>query len=215
MPGPTDDLVVCQDTLVSLTHSLVTLPHHCCFAVGLFMYSRLWNQVTGPLHTYGIAKSTDRGNNFGELVPMGIEWPQPDCEVSPSHAHRLTLTVSLSLFRLSVSLSPSHRLTLEVSHRLTLTLPHPRALFLTLLFHMRSCDPATITIFLSLCTIYLSPTHPLILFLTAGHAYCTNEWPCQWLLLLKRSIRHYPRQHDALAILRHDGAFDLDARPGA
>ena len=126
--------------------------------------------------------------------------------LSPSHSHRLTLIVSLS---------PSHRLTLEVSHRLTLTLPHPRALFLTLLFHMRSCDPATITIFLSLCTIYLSPTHPLILFLTAGHAYCTNEWPCQWLLLLKRSIRHYPRQHDALAILRHDGAFDLDARPGA
>jgi len=49
-------------------------------ADGLYMYSRLWNQATGPLHTYGIAKSTDRGNSFGELEPMGIEWPQPDCE---------------------------------------------------------------------------------------------------------------------------------------
>lgn len=48
------------------------------------MYTRMWNQGGSDLKTYGIAgPSGDGGVTFPKagFTTMGIDWPQPDCQV--------------------------------------------------------------------------------------------------------------------------------------
>eukprot|EP00912_Choanoflagellata_sp_UC4_P002057 UC4_evm1s1313 len=80
---------------------------------GIWMYSRLWNQGTGPILTHGIAKSLDFGKTFPTgLKSYGTVWPQPDCEgtirvtedcfflSSPYGTGRMNMTLSRSCGRI-------------------------------------------------------------------------------------------------------------------